>query len=155
MYCSMSMRKQSGTTLIELIIAIVIISIAASTILMALSTSVASSADPMIRHQAVAIAEAYLEEIALRSFADPDGVDGEASRDLYDDVDDYNGLVDNGARDQFDNALASLGDYTVTVAVTASSAMPPIAATDLFLISVTITHPANIDFTISGYRANF
>jgi MSHA pilin protein MshD len=109
----------------------------------------------MIRHQAVAIAEAYLEEIALRSFADPDGVDGEASRDLYDDVDDYNGLVDAGARDQFGNALAGLGDYTVTVAVAASSALPSIASTDLFLISVTITHAANIDFTISAYRANY
>ncbi len=151
----MNLQRQTGTTLIELVIAIVIISIAASAILMVLSTSVGNSADPMIRHQAVAIAEAYLEEISLKSFVDPDGVDFEASRDLYDDVDDYNGLVDAGARDQFGNALAGLGDYTVTVAVTASSALPPIASTDLFLISVTITHAANIDFTISAYRANF
>jgi MSHA pilin protein MshD len=151
----MSIRKQSGTTLIELVIAIVIISIASSAILMVFSKTVGSSADPMIRHQAVAIAEAYLEEIALRSFADPDGVDGEASRDLYDDVDDYNGLVDAGARDQFNAALTGLENYTVTVAVTASSALPSIASTDLFLISVTITHAANIDFTISAYRANF
>jgi MSHA pilin protein MshD len=91
----------------------------------------------------------------LRSFADPDGVDGEASRDLYDDVDDYDGLVDAGARDQFNTALTGLEDYTVTVAVTASSALPSIASTDLFLISVTITHAAGIDFKISGYRANF
>ncbi len=151
----MSIRRQSGATLIELVIAIVIISIAASTILIVLSTSVTYSADPMIRHQAVAIAEAYLEEIALRSFADPDGVDGEASRDLFDDVDDYNGLVDSGARDQFNTALAGLEDYTVTVAVTASSALPSIASTELFLISVTITHAAQIDFTASTYRANF
>lgn len=151
----MSIRKQSGTTLIELVIAIVIISIASSAILTVFTTTVGSSADPMIRHQAVAIAEAYLEEIALRSFADPDGVDGEASRDLYDDVDDYNGLVDAGAHDQFGNPLAGLEDYTVTVAVTASSALPSIASTDLFLISVTITHAANIDFTVSAYRANF
>ncbi len=151
----MNMRRQTGTTLIELVISIVIISIAASAILMVFTTSVGSSADPMIRHQAVAIAEAYLEEIALRSFADPDGVDEGPNRDLYDDVDDYNGLVDAGARDQFNAALPGLEDYTVTVAVTASSALPSIASTDLFLISVTITHAANIDFTISAYRANF
>jgi MSHA pilin protein MshD len=144
----MTMRKQAGTTLIELVIAIVIIAIAASAVLMALSTNIASSADPMVRHQAVAIAEAYLEEIALKSFADPDGVDGEATRDLYDDVDDYNGLVDNGARNQFDAAIADLASYTVSVAVTASSALPGIASTDLFLISVTITHTAGIDFTV-------
>jgi len=149
------MQRQSGGTLIELVIAIVIISISVSAILMALSTSLAQSADPMIRHQAVSIAEAYLEEIALKPFADPDGVDGEASRDLFDDVDDYNGLVDAGARDQFNVALADLDDYTVTVAVTASGALPGIASTDLFLISVTITHAAQIDFTLSTYRANF
>jgi len=133
----------------------VIISIAASTILMAISTSVAYSADPMIRHQAVAIAEAYLEEIALKSFVDPDGVDGEGSRDLYDDVDDYDGLVDNGARNQFGAAIADLSDYTVSVTVTASSALPSIASTELYLISVQITHAANVDFTVSAYRANF
>ena len=149
------MRRQAGTTLIELVISIVIISIAVSAVLMALTMTVGYSADPMIRHQAVAIAEAYLEEITLKAFDDPDGVDGEANRTLYDDVDDYNGLVDVGARDQFNAALTGLDDYTVTVAVTASSGLPSIASTDLFLISVTITHAANIDFTVSAYRANF
>ena len=149
------MRRQAGTTLIELVIAIVIIAIAASAVLVALSTSIASSADPMVRHQAVAIAEAYLEEIALRSFADPDGVDGEASRDLYDDVDDYDGLVDNGARNQFDAAIAGLSDYTISVDVTPSNALPSIASTDLYLINVTVSHAANINFSISAYRANF
>lgn len=151
----MSMIRQAGATLIELVIAIVIISIAAGAILMAMSTSLTASADPMIRHQAVAIAEAYLEEISLKSFADPDGVDGEGSRDLYDDVDDYNGLVDNGARNQFDAAIADLSGYTVSVSVTASSALPSIASTDLFLISVQVTHSINVDITVSGYRANF
>ena len=149
------MRRQAGTTLIELVISIVIISIAVSAVLMALTMSFGSSADPMVRHQAIAIAEAYLEEITLKAFDDPDGVDGEANRTLYDDVDDYNGLVDVGARDQFNAALTGLDDYTVTVAVTASSGLPSIASTDLFLISVTITHAANIDFTVSAYRANF
>ena len=149
------MRRQAGTTLIELVISIVIVSIAVSAVLMALSMTVGYSADPMIRHQAIAIAEAYLEEIALKAFDDPDGVDGEANRTLYDDVNDYNGLVDVGARDQFNAALAGLDDYTVTVAVTASSALPSIASTDLFLISVTITHAADINFAVSAYRANF
>ncbi len=149
------MRRQAGTTLIELVIAIVVVSIAVSAVLMALSMSIGSSADPMVRQQAIAIAEAYLEEIALKAFDDPDGVDGEANRTLYDDVDDYNGLVDVGARDQFNAALTGLDDYTVTVAVTASSALPSIASTDLFLISVTITHAADINFAVSAYRANF
>ena len=149
------MRRQAGTTLIELVIAIVIVSIAASGVLMALSMNVGRSADPMLRHQAVAIAEAYLEEIFLKPFNDPDGVDGEASRALYDDVDDYNGLVNVGARDQFDAALPGLGDYTVAVTVAPSSALPGIAAIDLYLINVTVTRAAEINFTVSAYRANF
>jgi prepilin-type N-terminal cleavage/methylation domain-containing protein len=52
----MSIRRQSGTTLIELVIAIVIIAIAASAVLGALTSNIAHSADPMINHQAVAIA---------------------------------------------------------------------------------------------------
>ena len=150
----MSMCRQAGTTLIELVIAIVIISIAVSAILMVMSMTVGHSADPMIRYQAVAIAEAYLEEISLKSFADPDGVDGEANRTLYDDVDDYNGLVDVGARNQFDAALPGLGNYTVSVTVT-QSAFSGIAASDNYLINVTVTHAANINFTLSAYRPNF
>lgn len=149
------MRRQGGTTLIELVISIVIVSIAVSAVLMALSMNVGRSADPMLRHQAVAIADAYLEEIFLKSFSDPDGVDGEASRDLFDDVDDYNGLVDVGARNQFDTALSGLSDYTVSVSVSASSALPGITSADLFLVSITVTHAAEIDFTMSGYRADY
>jgi MSHA pilin protein MshD len=150
----MSMRRQAGTTLIELVIAIVIVSIAVSAVLMVFSMNVGQSADPMIRYQAVAIAEAYLEEISLKAFADPGGGDGEANRTLYDDVDDYHGLVDVGARNQFDAALPGLGDYTVSVTVT-QSALPSILATDNYLINVTVTHAANINFTLSAYRPNF
>lgn len=151
----MHTSRQSGVTLIELVIAIVIIAIAATAILGTFATTVGASVDPMIRHQAVAIAEAYLEEIALKSFADPDGVDGEASRDLYDDVDDYDGLTDNGARNQFDAAIADLSNYTISVSVTGSNALPGITSVDLYLIDVTVTHPQNVNFTVSGYRANF
>jgi MSHA pilin protein MshD len=150
----MSMRRQAGTTLIELVISIVIVSIAVSAVLMVFSMNVGYSADPMIRYQAVAIAEAYLEEISLKAFADPGGGDGEASRDLYDDVDDYHGLVNVGARNQFDAALPGLSDYTVSVTVT-QSALPSIAAIDNYLINVTVTHAANINFTLSAYRPNF
>ncbi len=148
------MRSQAGTTLIELVISIVIVSIAVSAVLMVMSMNVGHSADPMIRYQAVAIAEAYLEEISLKAFDDPGGGDVEASRDLYDDADDYHGLVDVGARNQFDAALPGLGDYTISVTVT-QSALPLIAASDNYLINVTVTHAADINFTLSAYRPNF
>ena len=72
----MSIRggKQSGVTLIELCVSIVVIAIAAGAVLGVLTRSVGRSADAMIMSQAVSVAEAYLEEITLKPFADPDGV---------------------------------------------------------------------------------
>ena len=61
--------RERGATLIELIISIVVISIAASAVLGLLSGSVGRSADAMVMAQAVSIAEAYLEEISLKSLS--------------------------------------------------------------------------------------
>ena len=139
-------------TLIELVIAIVVIAIAASAVLGLLSRTTETSADAMIVAQAGAIAEAYLEEITLRSFDDPDGVDGEASRGIFDDVDDYDGLTDVGARDQFGNAIASLGNYTVSVSVSATSALTGIPSTDALRIDVRVTQQPYVNFMLTSYR---
>lgn len=148
-------RRQRGVTLVELLVSIVIVSIAASTVLGVLSMTTAGSADPMIRHQAAAIAEAYLEEILLKPLTDPDGVDGEAARADFDDLDDYDGLSDAGARDQFGNALARLGDYNVAVTVTPSPALPGVPLADALRVDIVVTHTNDIDFVLSGYRTRF
>jgi MSHA pilin protein MshD len=145
-------RRESGATLIELIIAIVVISIAASAVLGVLSSTVGRSADAMVLSQAVSIAEAYLEEISLKSFADPDGVDGEAMRASFDDVDDYNGLVDLGARDQFGTALAPLSQYTVTVTVGATTALAGVPGVDAERIDVRVSYPGNGIVALTGYK---
>lgn len=152
----MNIRKnQVGVTLVELLMSIVIVAVAASAVLGVLSMTTASSADPMVRRQATSIAEAYLEEILLKPFADPNGVDGEAARADFDDVDDYDGLTDAGARDQFGNPIAALSDYLVTVTVSASSALPSVPSADALLIDVNVTWQADVNFTLSGYRARF
>jgi MSHA pilin protein MshD len=148
----MRAHRESGATLVELVISIVVISIAASAVLGVLSTTVGRSADAMALSQAVAIAEAYLEEISLKPFADPDGVDGEGARPAFDDVDDYDGLVDNGARDQFGSALAPLAQYTVTVTVTPSGALAGVPMADAERIDVRVTYPGNGVVALSGYK---
>jgi MSHA pilin protein MshD len=67
-------RLERGVTLIELIIFIVIVSAAVAGVLMTLDLSNRSSTDPMIQKQALAIAEALLEEVQLQPFTycDPD-----------------------------------------------------------------------------------
>ena len=148
----MRAHGECGATLIELVVSIVVIAIAASAVLGVLSRSVGRSADAMVLAQAVSVAEAYLEEISLKSYADPDGVDGEALRTDFDDVDDYNGLVDNGARDQFGAALAPLSAYTVTVTVATSAALAGVPAADAERVDVQVTHPGNVTVLLSGYK---
>jgi MSHA pilin protein MshD len=145
-------NNQRGVTLIELLVSIVVVSIAASGVLGVLSMTTAGSADPMIRHQAAAIAEAYLEEIMLKPLMDPDGIDGEGARDAFDDLDDYDGLVDVGARDQFGSPIAGLDDYNVAVTVAPSGALPSVPAVDAMRVDVAVSHGSDIDFVLSGYR---
>ena len=149
----MSLRtRQAGMTLVEVVISIVIIAIAVGAVLGVLARNVERSADAMAISQAIAVATAYLEEISLKPFDDPDGVDGEVGRSNFDDVDDYDGLFDNGAEDQFGNAIAGLGAYTVSVAVNASGALPGVAAADAYRIDVRVQFPPLVDYTLSGYR---
>jgi len=67
-------RAEHGISLIELIVFIVIVGIAVAGVVGALSMATRSSADPMIQKQALAIAEALLEEVQLQPFTycDPD-----------------------------------------------------------------------------------
>ena len=64
---------QRGVTLIELVIFIVVVSIAVAGLLQIFTRTTASSADPQLRKQALAIAEAMLDEIegARFTFCDP------------------------------------------------------------------------------------
>jgi len=148
------LRANRGFTLIELVISIVVVSVALGGVLLAINYAVSHSADPMLQHQAVAIAESYLEEILLKPFADPDGVDGESSRPLFDDVDDYNGLNDSGARDLTGTAISGLENYTVVVTV-ANTALNGIGASDSKEVTVTVSHPVGFNMTVSGYRTNY
>ena len=144
--------RQSGITLIELVISIVVVAIAVSAVLGVLSGNLQRSADAQVISPGVAIATAYMEEIALKPFDDPDGIDGEVGRTNFDDVDDYDGLNDAGAVDQFGNPLPDLAGYTVSVAVNSSAALPGVAAADALRIDVRVQFAPYIDYTLTGYR---
>ncbi len=145
-------RGERGATLIELVISIVVIAIAASAVLGVLSTTVGRSADAMALSQAVSIAEAYLEEISLKPFADPDAVNGEAARSAFDDVGDYHNLIDEGARDQLGAPLAPLAQYRVAVTVTPSAALPGVPVGAAQRIDVEVTYPGNGVVALTGYK---
>ncbi|NOQ52460.1 MAG: pilus assembly protein MshD [Desulfuromonadaceae bacterium] len=141
-------------TLIELVVAMVVISVALAGIMSVINYTTLHSADPVLRHQSLAIAEAYMEEIALKNYIDPDA-DGEGSRALFDDVDDYNGLSESGVHDQNGNAIGGLENYSVTVSVAPQNYGPSGAEVSGLKIAVTVTDPAGESLALTGYRANY
>ena len=153
-------RRQAGTTLIELVVSLVVVSVALVGTLQVVTYVTRSSADPVLLHQAAAIADSHLEEILLRDFYDPDlGAGGgvcpsaEASRDLYDNVCDYDGLDDSGPRDQSGSAVAGLSGYRVRVDVDTTANLGALSGTGTVVrVDVRVTHTTAVDLTLSGYR---
>lgn len=155
------MRRQYAFTLIEVIVTIVVIAVAAAALFGVFTSLVRGSADPVIQQQATTIAEAYLEEISLRAFSDPQGfesgtTEGESGRDEYDDVQDYRNLtpVPTAPADQFGTAIPALSQYRVSVSIT-NAGLNGIAAADSLRIDVTVNHPAIAPITLSGFRTNY
>jgi MSHA pilin protein MshD len=143
--------RQDGVTLIELVTSIVIVAIAVSAVLGTLTYASNSSADALVRNQSVAIANAYLEEILLKPYSDPDTtVTGEKDRTAMDDVTDYNVLSNVGARDQFDQAIPGLSNYTVNVQVTDET----LNGVPTKRVDVTVTANGLVT-RLSGYRASY
>ena len=67
-------RRERGISLVELIMFILIVSVALVGVLLVMNTVSKGSADPLIRKQSLAIAESLLEEVELMpfTFCDPD-----------------------------------------------------------------------------------
>jgi MSHA pilin protein MshD len=170
----MSGRRERGVNLIELMISIVIIAIACTGVLLVFAQTVRFSADPMIQTQALAIAEAYLDEILARPMCDPastaDTCDAEsyaseegspslaANRPLLDDVFDYDGLSNTPPQDQEGvvadfapvDGTADLAGYQVDVDVMAAVAVNGVA---MARVDVRVRFGTIVDFTLTGFRA--
>lgn len=173
---------QRGFTLIELIVFIVIVSVALVGVLTVFNVTTKSSADPMIRKQMLAIAEAVLEEVMLQPFTwcDPDdplaatatqysdcpatrqdsataGESRGSSTFPLDNVFDYNGLVNVTNSASGTPATVMPAGYSASITV-AQAALSTIAATDSLLVTVTVCHAAACpsvgadSIVLEGYR---
>jgi len=142
------MKHQRGVTLVELVVAIVVISVAGAALAGTLAYLNGTGNTSILQAQAQSIANAYLNEIVAKRFV-ADGV--EASRDQYDDIFDYNGLDDATARDESGNAA---GNFRVRVAVVAG-ALNGIPAADVRRIDVTVDYGNAWTVVASGYRTRY
>ena len=142
-------RGQRGVTLVELIVTIAVISIAGAALVSTLSFLSGAGSDHVLQAQAQSIANAYLNEITGKCFADCEpGV--EATRMQFDDVTDYQGLDTLVASDQMDNAA---GNFRVRVQLTAGT-LGVLPANAVWRIDVTVDYDNGKQVIATGYKTN-
>jgi len=166
-------------TMIELVIAIVIIGVGLAGLMAAFSTVVKSSGDPLIRKQMLAIAEQMMEEITMKQFAGTTAISAAAcARDTWVGLQDYYNLatsigydtskvncLSNGAAaaalDIYDvtgTAIPGLTGYSVAVAMTnpagGLTAVDNVVAANLIRIAVTVSHGPD-QIVLLGWRTNY
>lgn len=154
--------KQRGVSLIELVLFIVIISIAVAGILLVMNQVTGHSADALVRKQALAIAESLLEEIELQSMSGVGCVGtlgADAPRTGASTVCDYKGYNTTAGILDFSTNLGvpGLASYNVSPAVKVEPTTVlwgGIPAGSAVVITVSVTGPGGqIDLT--GYRTAY
>ena len=150
----MPQERQRGMTLIELMLAIIILGVGLAGVLLAFSTVTRGSADPVVAQQMLAIAEEMLEEIQLKPYlAAPNAAPAACARNTYNDVLDYNGYAASGICTIDGTPIASLASYSVRVQVQ-GAALAGLAATVALRITVTVTHGSD-SYMLTGWRTDF
>ena len=152
---------EAGVTLIEMIIFIIVVSIALGTLISVFNHSMINSVDPLIRVRALECAQAKMEEVTARKFDEntpSGGIPACGSAEVgavacagisadagFDDIGDYHGqnFVD--------------GDCDVSVTIVGEGTDLGLADNDnlVRLITVTSTMPGGTSVTLSSYYTNF
>jgi len=154
------LASQYGISLIELVMFIVIVSVAMAGIMLVINTNTQYSADPLIRKQALTVAASLLEEIESRVFS-PGGFAGpytQANRASFDDIMDYNGFSTTGAYPASGvTAVTGLESYNVSVVVLKPLAANwgNISAASAARITVTVTDPIGQTVEAIGYKVDY
>ena len=158
-------RPNCGFSLIEALVFIVIVSVALAGVLSVMNLTTLHSADPLIRKQAIVVAESLLEEITQHNFSAPvggfsgSGAASQANRSMFDDIGDYNGFATTGIFPiDSGTVIPALALYNASVSVVDTTLGPAgaeIPAGSVKLITVTITGPDSVPIVLSGYRSAY
>lgn len=162
-------QRQLGVTLIELVITIVVLGIALSAMISALSTGIAQSATPLWESRSLELTQAYLDEILAMKFDGTQAVgggevsglcsisvDGQA-RSAFDDVDDYNGLLDSPPQ-LIESSLdmSTYAEFSVAVSVACAGSELGLADDALAKrVTVTVNVPGGQSRSVAVYKGNF
>ena len=148
----MSTRRTRGFTLPELIVLIVVLSIAVTGVMLAFTTAVRGSADPLVARQALAVAEALLDEIQLAPYAAQPGTG--PNREDFNDVQDYNGYATAGGMVGINGAaIPGLSGYNVTSVAVTTPGLNGVG--EAHRIVVTVSGPGGFTMSLEGYKVNY
>lgn len=160
----MSSRRASGFTLIEMVMAIVIISVGLAGVLTAFSVAVKASADPLVHKQMLSVAEEMMEEILLKPYAvngtppanSPSACDGGTppSREAFDDVADYHKYQTIGVCDIEGLTVPGLESYSVKVSVDSGAALGLLGGGSVIRVTVEVSRGAD-SISLDGWRTNY
>lgn len=142
----MTELKRRGFTLIELIIFIVVVGVGLAGIFSVVSVVVKSSADPMVRRQAMAMADSIMEEILLKAYAGS-ATACNADHTLCDVVSDYNGLTQTA----FTDFPPELSRYVIAITVGAPAS---VSTVDMKQVTVIVSR-GDESISMTGYRADY
>jgi len=177
----MQVNRALGFTLIELVIGIVVLSLSFTILFNTILPATEQGAKQIHQIRAAELGQTTMSEIMGKAYDEnsdmqggllrcgegtllcsttlgPDG-DEVGHRDLYDDVDDYNGLLDSNIRNSLNDLMNELySGFTVAVMVCNDSnyggtcdGVVGVAK----LITVTVTTADGVEVVFSSYKANF
>ena len=185
------MNKQTGFTLIEMVIGLIALMVSFALIVSVISPQAARSVDPMLQVRAAELGQALIEEISGKAFDEqstrvfgvarcgevglgaaqctviPSSCSGgttaateEASRALFDDVDDYHCLTQSGSAIQtsLGIGLAIYEGFSIAIRVQYDGDMDGITTSTpelAKLITVSVTTPIQDTLVFSTYKFNY
>jgi MSHA pilin protein MshD len=169
-------NSQQGFTLIELIVGIMVLTISLAIVSTLIAPAEEKSADNVLQIKASELAQSLMSDITSRAFDDNSDMSGgrvrcgetdapacsvtlgpevgENNRNLYDDVDDFNGFNErvNSTDDPIDGGYAQ---FDINVSVIYAGADLGLANGLAKRITVTVTTPLNTAIEFTSHKANF
>lgn len=137
-------RSQSGVSLIEMVVFIVVVSIALLALIKVYNQATINNVDPLVRVRALEAAQSKLDEILSLKFSDNTPTGGVPACTACDDTPDANMNDVDDYRSKSDVPYAG---YNRSVSVVTNG--------NIKLITVTVTMPTGGSILLSAERANF
>lgn len=146
-------RSERGFTLVEMVIAILVLGVGLAGVMLAFGQVTRSSGDAAVRLQLLAIAEELMEEVQLQPYTPAaNSAPAACARDLYNDLTDYDGYATSGYVCASDGSrLTALNGYSVAISVRVQ-ALAGVAAAKRIVITVS---RGGESLQLTGWRTDY